>query len=196
MKKMICLSLLLSSVFGFSQIRERGTIELSSFIGYATSNYYSNKEISNRSTSTADFGINVDYYFNNRWSLRSALLFQSMGSEYGIATFIIEEKLNYLTIPLNANWHFGSTRKWYLNFGPSFSFLTSAEANNIDIKSSIEPFQLGLSYGIGYKLEITEKFSFLIDLQAVIGLTEVAKSSDDVIKNQYGSMNIGGVFKL
>ena len=28
-------------------------------------------------------------------------------------------ELDYLMVPINANWHFGSTRKWFLNFGIS-----------------------------------------------------------------------------
>ncbi|MDP2159048.1 MAG: outer membrane beta-barrel protein, partial [Flavobacterium sp.] len=116
MKKIIYLSILLTGFFGFSQNREKGTIELAPIIGYSSANYYGDKIVNNNSTlNSFDFGINSDYYFNDNWSLRSGLLLQTMGSRYGQ----LEDKIKYLTIPVNANWHFGSTRKWNLNFGPS-----------------------------------------------------------------------------
>src|SRR5688572_17614912 len=112
MKKIFCFALLFSGLFGFSQQREKGTIEVTPIIGYASSNYYAAERLSNDPISSINFGINGDYYFNNRWSLRSGLLFQTMGSEYYITDFgygRVEDNLEYLTIPVNANWHFGST---------------------------------------------------------------------------------------
>ena len=149
--------------------------------------------MNNSSISTVSFGVGSDYFFNARWSLRSGLQFQTMGSK---VTSFYQEKLNYLSLPVNANWHFGSTRKWNLNFGPSFSFLLSAKADGVDIKDQANTFQLGLAYGIGYKIEINESFSLLIDLQGVTGLTDVPKESPYTIKNAYSSINFGGVFKL
>lgn len=169
-------------------------------VGVATANYYSSEDLANSSITTANFGVNGDYFFNNRWSLRSALLLQTMGSEYryiepGLSVNF-KDKLNYLTIPVNANWHFGSTRKWNLNFGPSFGFLMFAKANDVDVKDYVNSFQLGLNYGIGYKIEVSEKFSILIDYQGMTGLTEVIKDTPIEIKNMYSSFNVGGVIKL
>ncbi len=192
MKKIICLSMLFSSIAMFAQNREKGTIEVTPIIGLSSANYYSNESLSNSAISSFDFGVNGDYYFNDRWSLRSGLLFQTMGSQY----INFEDKLEYFTLPINANWHFGSTRKWNLNFGPSFGFLMSAKTNGIDVKDEANSFQLGLSYGIGYKIEISQKFSILIDFQGITGLTEVIKDTQIPIKNAYSTFNIGGVFKL
>lgn len=193
MKRIFCLGLLLSSVLGFSQLREKGAIEITPLVGYASANYYGEEELSNDPISSVNFGADADYFFNDRWSLRSGLLFQTMGSEV-IPGY--KEKLGYLTIPVNANWHFGSTRKWNLNFGPSASFLLSAKGNGEDIKDFVKPFQLGLNVGIGYKIEVSEKFSILIDYQALVGLTEVDKYADITLKNNHGAFNVGGVIKL
>jgi hypothetical protein len=197
MKKIIVTSLLLVGFFGFAQKREKGTFELTPIIGYASSNYTSSEELSNDPITSVDFGVNGDYYFIDRWSIRSGLLLQSMGSEYEFfGNQVYQDKLEYLTIPLNANWHFGSTRKWNLNFGPSFGFLMSAKSAGENVKSLAESFQLGLSYGIGYKIEINEKIGILIDFQGMSGLTEVIKDSEIPIKNAYSVFNVGGVFKL
>ncbi|NHM04607.1 porin family protein [Flavobacterium celericrescens] len=193
--KKILLSAIALLAFGFAeaQNREKGAIELIPQIGYSSANYYGEEDFDSNTISGVTFGVGADYFFNDRWSLRSGLHYQKMGAK---GTGGYEEKLNYLTLPVNANWHFGSTRKWNLNFGPSFSMLMSAENNFGDIKDEANSFQLGLAYGIGYKIEVNEKFSILIDMQGITGLTEVPKESDFTLKNAYSSINVGGVFKL
>lgn len=96
---------------------------------------------------------------------------------------------------LNANWHFGSTRKWNLNFGVSPRFLASGEVDGEDVSDSVQSFQLGISYGIGYKIEISDSFSILIDGQSLFGITNIAEESDDFTRlNAGSSINVGGVF--
>lgn len=120
-----------------------------------------------------------------------------MGGEYNIGAMAFEDKLNYLTIPLNVNWHFGSTRKWNLNFGFSPSFLLNAEVNGMEIPNgAIESFQLGFTYGIGYKIEVNKKFGILLDWQGFAGLTNINKATNDNITNSGGSFNVGGVIQL
>ena len=124
-----------------------------------------------------------------------------MGGKNYIGSDKYEDKLNYISIPINANWHFGSTRKWNLNFGLSPSFLTKAtiEYNGMSQKipsSYIESFQLGFTYGIGYKIGITEKFGILIDAQFFNGLTNINKATDNRIVNAGYSFNLGGVIQL
>jgi opacity protein-like surface antigen len=194
MKKII-LTVFALGAFTFSnaQSREKGTIELVPQIGYSSANFYGEEELDTDELSAATFGVGADYFFNDRWSIHSGLFSQKMGAEAGGADF----KINYLTIPAHANWHFGSTRKWYLNFGPSFSFLTDAKLGSVDVKDGINSFQLGLGYGIGYKIEVSEKFSISIDFQGISGLTETFKENDGfTVKNSFGAFNVGGVIKL
>ena len=193
--KKVLLSVVAVLAFRFvnAQSREKGAIELIPQIGYSSANYYGEENLNNSSISTVTFGVGGDYFFNDRWSLRSGLHFQTMGSKL---TSSYEEKLNYLSVPVNANWHFGSTRKWNLNFGPSFGFLMSAKGGGEDIKKLANTFQFGLAYGIGYKIEVNEKLSILIDFQGMSGMSDVPKDSDFTIKNAYSAFNVGGVFKL
>lgn len=201
--KKILLSLAALATFGFAnaQSRDKGTIEITPKIGISGFSEQ-NEENYTDSNSGVELGGTVDYYFNNRWSLRSGLIADKMGGKYRIEQNILaEDQLNYLSIPVNANWHFGSTRKWNLNFGLSPSFLTSAKvkANGTSIKlpkNTIESFQLGFSYGIGYKIEFTEKFGLLIDAQFFNGLTNINKATDERILNGGYSFNLGGVIQL
>ncbi|MEY2692162.1 MAG: hypothetical protein RIT03_552 [Bacteroidota bacterium] len=193
MKKILVISSLLLSFLSYAQLREKGTTELIPVIGSASSNYYGQTNLSNEPLSSVNLGVQGDYFYSNRWSLRSGLLFQKMGSQFG---GFFKEELNYISIPVNANWHFGSTRKWNLNFGPTFGLLTAANSNGVDIKSDLNGFQYGLQVGIGYKLQLSEKFSILLDYQSMSGLSKVSKDSQNQLKNSYGSFDLGAVFKL
>ncbi|PKB16738.1 porin family protein [Flavobacterium sp. 5] len=202
--KKILLPLVALISFGFAnaQSKGKGTIEITPKIGFSSfseSNPSNGIYSSNTDTNSGvEFGGTADYYFNNRWSLRSGLVFDKMGGKYyDWDGFVYEDKLNYLSIPINANWHFGSTRKWNLNFGFSPSFLLDAKANNKEIpKSHVESFQLGLTYGIGYKIEINKKFGVLLDYQGFNGLTNINKANSTNIKNVGYSINVGGVIEL
>lgn len=182
------------------KFKEKGTIEITPKIGSSSFSEYDDND-STDSNSGVEFGATIDYYFNDRWSLRSGLVFDKMGAEYKNDGIYYEDKLNYLSIPVNANWHFGSTRKWNLNFGLSPSFLTKATAVVNDISydddgSNIKSFQLGLSFGIGYKIEITKKIGILIDAQWFNGLTNINKANQNDITNGGFSFNLGGVIQL
>lgn len=200
MKKLLLFVLLVFIGFSNAQTKEKGTFEITPKIGYSSFSESSEDE-STDSRSSASFSITGDYYFNNRWSLRSGLNFDNMGGSYRFGSVRFIDKLNYLSIPINANWHFGSTRKWNLNFGLSPSFLTSAkiESNgkteNLP-SGSINSFQLGMTYGIGYKIEINKKFGILIDAQLFSGLTNISADPNLSFFNSGGVYNIGGVFQL
>jgi hypothetical protein len=193
MKKIIVMSTLLLGLVSYAQLREKGTTELIPLIGSASSNYYGQTNLLNEPLSSVNLGVKGDYFYSNRWSLRSGLLFQTMGSQFG---GFFKEELKYLTIPVNANWHFGSTRKWNLNFGPTFGILTAANSNGVDFKSELNGFQYGIQVGIGYKLQLSNKFSILLDYQSMSGLSKVSKDSQNQLKNSYGSLDLGAVFKL
>jgi hypothetical protein len=203
MKKLL-LSLMTVAAFGFAnaQIKEKGTIEITPKIGYS-----SFAEVTNSGRTDAITGLalaaTADYYFNNRWSLRSGFSLDKMGSKSVVSGRNYEDKLNYFSVPVNVNWHFGSTRKWNLNFGITSSYLTSAKIVENGIqkdfqKEAIKSIQYGLSYGIGYKIEITKKFGVLIDAQFFSGLTDINNTLylPGSYKNAGGSYNVGAVIQL
>lgn len=200
--KKILFSIVTLITFGITnaQIKDKGTLEITPKIG-VSSFAESNGDETSDYNSGIEFSTTIDYYFNNRWSLRSGFVYDKMGYTSSSAIYKYEDKLNYVSIPLNANWHFGSTRKWNLNFGLSPSFLISATENETgqDLKISsdyINSFQLGLTYGIGYKIELNKKFGILIDAQFFNGLTKALKYDYYETVNLGYSLNVGGVFQL
>jgi len=192
MKTKLLFFWIILSVFsmGHAQQRATGTLEIIPLVGFTGSGFYG----SNVEHSEARFGFKAgvlgDYYFNDRWSVRTGLEYFSMGAE----SPFVELKLDYINVPLNANWHFGSTRKWNLNFGLSPGILVRAEAEDEDLKNMFTSFQLAFSSGIGYKLQITKSFSLLIDYQRVFGLTNILKNKEfSSLRNNADSINLGAV---
>jgi hypothetical protein len=53
---------------------------------------------------------------------------------------------------------------------------------------------MGLTYGIGYKIEISDDFSLLVDTQGFSGLTNIQSSGTARRVNANSTINIGGVF--
>lgn len=183
----LCITIMLA------QKRKDGAVELIPNVGY--SSYFLNGEDVENIKSIEAFrtGISGDYYFNDRWSLRTGMIYESMGATQAGVDLL----LNYLTVPLNINWHFGSTRKWNLNFGVSPSFLLDGKVDRTNVTRDFESFQLGISYGIGYKLKISNAFSILIDSQGFLGLSNIVKDGSDLKRSNVGSsLNIGGVFNF
>ena len=203
MKKTLLFALLASFAVN-AQVREKGEIEVSPFIGISSANYFGDVGMMNEAVINPYFGANLDFYLNNRWSLKTGIEYQTMGSQgesygfYGFESF--EEKLNFISLPIHANYHFSKNRRWYLNFGPTINFLTEATSNGIDMKEGITPVQLGLGLGIGYKIYVNERFSIGIDHQEYIGFTNNLKSSYNnnnfFIGNIFGSFNVKAIFKI
>lgn len=203
MKNTFYLILLLLPFMGASQIREKGTIELMPIVGHSTSYHIHSLFLGSSYVSGVQLGVYGDYYLNDRWSFRSGLLYQSMGTEkiyFAIFKNNYSEKTNYITLPLTMNIHFGSTRKWYVNYGVSVGALISAKADYydgngyVDIKKDANSFQFGLNGGIGYKIEVSPKFSIAIDNSNMLGLTKTTKEKNG--RNFYASFNLGAVFKI
>ncbi len=185
------------------QTREKGNIELTPIIGYSASYQLDSFLFGASSVSGIQLGIYGNYFFSNRWSLRSGLLYQKMGTnnvDFSIFTNEYSERTNYVTVPLSVNYHFGTERNWYLNYGLAVGFLTNAEAdyNNgngfVDINNLANSTQFGINGGIGYKFKLSPKFLMVVENSNLIGLTESTEQRNG--KNFYMSFNIGAVFKI
>lgn len=203
MKYLICFGLLMSSLLCNSQTREKGNIELTPIVGYSASYQLGSFLFGSSSVSGIQLGIYGNYFFNNRWSLRSGLLYQKMGTnnvDFSIFTNEYSERTNYVTVPLSVNYHFGTERNWYLNYGLAVGFLTNAEAdyNNgngfVAINNLANSTQFGINGGIGYKFKVSPKFLMVVENSNLIGLTDSTEQRNG--KNFYMSFNIGAVFKI
>lgn len=203
MKYLICYALLINSLLCNSQTREKGNIELTPIVGYSASYQLDSFLFGSSSVSGIQLGIYGNYFFNNRLSLRSGLLYQKMGTNnvnFSIFSNEYSERTNYITVPLTVNYHFGTKRNWYANYGIGIGFLTNAEANYndgngfVDINNLSNSTQFGINGGIGYKFKVSPKFIMVVENSNLIALTDSTEQRSG--KNFYMSFNIGAVFKI
>ena len=203
MKHLLCFGILIISIICNGQTREKGNIELTPIIGYSASYQLDSFLFGSSSVSGIQLGAYGNYFFNNRWSIRSGLLYQSMGTnqmDFLIFTNEYSERTNYLTIPLTINYHFGKNRNWYINYGAGIGVLTNAKANYndgngyIDIDNLANSTQFGINGGIGYKFKIAPEFLVIVENSNFIGLTDSTEQKSG--KNFYISFNLGAIFKI
>lgn len=200
MRKNLLLSVMsLLSFLSMNAQFEKGDLTLSPQLGVNFTRYISPDATYNALT-TISIGVAGDYYFSDRWSLKSGLTYYNMGAEDGYGTM---DKLSYLSVPINASYHFGKRRNWYLNFGPTMHFLVNAESDfpdgsSIDIKNFVNSFDIGLGMGIGYTFNVSENFKMFVDYQGYLGFIDVAKSGllPYSISNARDGFNVGAIFKL
>ena len=192
MKKIIYLiAFCCSSINLHSQVRERNVIELTPKIGRSTFKYNASGNPSGSLNST-NFGITGDYYLNEIWSLQAGLIYQKMGGK----TFNDNFEVDYINFPINANWHFGSTKKWNLNFGITTGLRINNSENQNILGAKIKNTQTGFNLGIGYKIELTKNIGILLDYQYFSGLTNIDQDEIYELINKGGNLNIGAVIKL
>ncbi|WP_164549874.1 porin family protein [Nonlabens ponticola] len=195
------LLLLLAGVTLNAQANDKGDITIAPLLGVAFSTYSSSEDVSFDARTAIAAGATVDFYLSDRWSLRSGLSYAPYGAEDDFGNV---DKINYLKIPLNANWHFGGKRNWYLNFGFSANVLLNAkgeleDGQEIDLEDFIEPFDLGLDLGIGYKFYISEDVQFYGEYQGYTGflnLLDVGPDVDVELRNAASIFNVGVILKL
>jgi hypothetical protein len=208
MKKIFTTLFLVLGFYGLSHAQQRygqqslaGTTEFGFDVGY-NSSYLIESQSGYNSDFVSGFnvGVSADHYFSDNWSLKVKVIYDQKGWGNGFITTPTGEydnvnfKLNYVTVPVLANWHFGRTRNWYLNFGPYVGFLTSAKetTDNIDVKDSFNSVDGGIALGIGIKIPISDRAKFFIEYDGQGGVTNIFKDSGgDNFQNLRESFNIG-----
>jgi hypothetical protein len=147
-------------------------------------------------------GISLEHYFSESWSFKTRVIYDQKGWDSGYLDTgsgknLTNYKLNYVTVPLLANWHFGRKKNWYLDFGPYAGFLISASesAGGQDVKSFFNTFDAGFDLGIGVKFPVSQTTKFYIELNGAGGLTDIAKGNPgNAVRNTASAINVGLLF--
>ncbi|RKR83130.1 outer membrane protein with beta-barrel domain [Mucilaginibacter gracilis] len=194
MKKLLSTLILVLGLCPAAFSQTKGSTEFGVTLGYNGSTVTTtNTNADYRSGFNA--GIGGEYYFSDSWGFKAKVLYDQKGWANGyIGSTITNFNLDYLTVPLLANWHFGHTKNWYLNFGPYVSFLTSAKTavNSQDVKSIFNDNDAGLDLGIGVKFPVSGTAHFFIEVSGQGGVIDIAKSnSGSTISNSVSAINIG-----
>ena len=202
MKKNLTLLVILLGIYSVSCAQTKTKSEFGFNIGFNTS---ATLDVLSTSTNGIGFnaGVSGDYYFSNRWSIKAKLSYDQKGWTQGVGLFGEPDgfetghlTLNYLTVPLMANWHFGKTRNWFLDVGPYAGFLMNASLNNADIKPRFKSTDFGFAFGIGVKFPIAEKAKLFLEYDAQTSLTNIFNSSDFAYINLRAAFNVGVSFPI
>jgi opacity protein-like surface antigen len=198
MKKLLCTVVLVLGVSTSSSAQNKGDVEMGGAIGYNYSTV-SSGYLSAESSSGFNAGISADYYFSDTWSIKGKLIYDQKGWDNGFfeddfGSYSADYSLNYLTIPVMANWHFGHKNNWYLNFGPYIGFLINAEesAKNTDVTNYFNATDFGLAYGVGVKIPVSTKLKIYLEYDAQGGFLDVFKNNDsNRVLGSRGAFNVG-----
>ncbi len=208
MKKFLTTLLILSGIYSVSSAQTKNALDFGVNVGYNSSSVqYSQGNQTSSYTSGVNVGGYLEYYFSDRWSIKGKLAFDQKGWGNG---YLIDNQgnevdgvnfhVNYLTIPVMANWHFGRTRNWYLHFGPYVGVLLNAtESSNsgLPIKSAFNSTDVGLDLGIGIKIPVSNKMKLFFEYDGQGGATTIFKQSNgDNVQNLRESLNVGLAFSL
>jgi hypothetical protein len=207
MRKIFITGLIISGFYSVSNAQAKpGTLDFGANIGLNEGALIEN---GTAFTYTPLLGFNaaasLEYYFSDRWSFKGKLIFDQKGwsnsyayagEENGVAIYPnVNFNLNYLTVPLMANWHFGKTRSWYLHFGPYIGFLLSDKdvPDNVVIKPTYNTIDVGLDLGIGVKFPVSKTFNLFLEADGQGGFINIFKGTNDgsSVQNDRSSLNFG-----
>ncbi|WP_440880363.1 porin family protein [Tenacibaculum sp. C7A-26P2] len=212
-KLLVAISITILS-FNFLKAQEKGDIELGGNIGVNFSNVtlgrntFNNSNLSTDHTTGFNIALTGEYYFSDRWGIKTKLIYDQKGwgngflDNYDTGERVISDyELSYFTIPVLANWHFGSNRNWYLNFGLYAGFLIDVNlkdiSTNIELMESFETTDIGLALGIGYKFQISENTRLFFEFDGQSGFNSINKENNgENITNSRSSINFGALFFL
>jgi hypothetical protein len=209
MTKFITPLLLVLGIYSSVIAQTKNNVEFGANIGYNVA--YINEtgfgDLNSPSVGGVNLGISADIKVSDRWSIKGKLIYDQKGWADGYLVDAEEEtindinfRLNYITIPVTANWHFGRMKNWYLNFGPYAGFLLNATqtSGNTDIKPAFNNTDFGIALGIGVKFPITDKVRLFIEDEGEAGVVNILKGSPDgiLIQNVRSGINVGINFPL
>jgi hypothetical protein len=169
-----------------------GNITIQPMIGIAAgtlSGTYSDFDFSSKDPRAGlTIGAEAEYYTKTHWlSFSAALMYTQQGWETKANGKTYTQKLDYINIPVLANFYVA--KGFALKIGLQPGFLVSA-----DDKSSFESFNLSMPIGLSYEF----KNGITLDLRGTPGLTAVNKhsTSDWKLRSDCSTLTIGYKFSL
>ena len=202
MKKIFTTLFIVFGFYGLSFAQQKGNVEFGVGVGGGYSLIYQGNDYSDAKAAFNGEAF-ADFYFSGQWSLKIKAMYDQKGwgngfllnNDQSVITGV-DYRATYITIPVMANWHFGRTKNWYLNFGPYAGFLTSAKEtdDNIDVKSAFNTVDAGLALGIGVKIPTEKRQFFFVEFDGQSGVTNIFKDSGQSVQNLRESIDVGFSF--
>lgn len=121
-----------------------------------------------------NFGVLSEIPISDKFSFQPELMYSGQGYSFNDNTVA----LNYLNIPLMGKYYL--TKGFSVEAGPQIGFLLSAKNDKTDVKDSFNTFDLGVNFGLGYKLDNGLNFGVRYNL----GLTDINNLDNSYSKNK------------
>jgi hypothetical protein len=208
MKKLLLSALITFGIYSAALAQNKNTIEFGVNAGLSSSTMQNNSIIGQgfQSKISANFGVSGEYYFSDRWGIKAKAIYDQKGWSGSSVVSVVDGSemgalnyhLNYLTIPVMANWHFGKNRNWYLDFGPYVGFLLNKDDRS-QLSSEPPAFKstdAGIALGIGVKIPIYQTARLFFEYDAQGGITSVYTPNEGIDKNARSSLNVGLLFPI
>ncbi len=168
-------------------------------------------------------GLGFNYYFNDKFSVGLKFLYEEKGSQgeiiaaYSLDPLLgridIKAKLRsdyqYLTLPLSTKFTIGNKVRYYFEFGTFASHLVKSQFvsgglgtnpdNILDATNLHKKFDFGLSFAMGTKLSISNRFHLNLMLLNNLGLIDIRDGSSasnfPLRTNSFGVL-AGGTYQI
>jgi len=143
--------------------------------------------------------VSAEHYLSNDWGIKAKVIYDSKGWSDGYiqdntkTVTGVSYSLNYITIPITANYHFGHDKNWYANAGPYVGFLLNAtdNYNNSDLKSKFNSTDAGLDLGLGIKFPVTKSLKAFFEYDGQLGFANVLANSSPGAVMEKASFSVG-----
>ncbi|HYQ56794.1 MAG TPA: porin family protein [Draconibacterium sp.] len=149
------------------------------------------------------FGLVGKYQFSDSFALKSGLEYQYKGRSFTEENSDISDKLQYLTLPVKAEFSagekagFNKGQRVYFAIGPYLSYLLDAEKKldnqTSDLSDDTKNFDTGLSYELGIEFPVFNQKTLQVGLNYDMGFVELYKSEPD-LHNKMASISLGLLF--
>ncbi len=194
-------------LFSFSlQAQRKRNLSLGPLVGVNVSNLQGDIE-----NTTSKVGVVAGLFFNysikETFGVSGQLLYSQLGANYKFGSTSNQLRLNYLQVPLFATFYFGrglrpGTIRPKLFAGPYVGFLLAQrdkDGNDLPVLGSgtpYKPIDFGLNLGGGLNFALKNQSWVNLDLKYGLGLVDISRADNSVIRNGVFSITAGISFPL
>jgi len=200
MKKNILSCIAIVACLGFANAQDKGNIEFGFNTGL-NSSYVADPHGTSDYSTGFNAGASADFYFSRNWSLKVKAIYDRKGWDHDVIAddrgtlYATNYDVDYITVPVMANWHFGYTNNWYINFGPYVGFMVNAKDTRFDtdVKDMFNKTDVGLAAGVGVKIPVSNYVKIFLEYDLQGGFTDVFKQDFD---NGNNAVNVRNAFNI